>query len=296
MVNSLLFPPILVKKSRLQNGVCWPQGSCQLGKQPASLGESPVYSFPGSHAPHIFIYDRFREDKLVNRTKAEGRGPQQGCRSLASRICRDVCGLKRMLGAGVNLSSSLGSPMLPQYPDSSEIRFPHGWNPTSQLEKVALISQMRRPATVPSLLHVRFPETAANKPSRSIPTPQTLPRSDNPTQSHPQGRNPLYMQWQQGLGHVLLKPGTIEGQVANLLALGIEQEGAHRRRGHVGPGCGPHHGRSHGGYTCGEEEGGRRTRAKEMVSGEKKSYFPICQSLQKHQKFFTPDRCAPDGP
>ena len=105
------------------------------------------------------------------------------------------------------------------------------------------------------------------------------------------------MQRQQGLGHVLLKPGTIEGQVANLLALGIEQEGAHWWRGHVGPGCGPDRGWNHGGYTCGEEEGGRRSRAKETVSGEeKKSYFPICQSLQKHQQFFTLDRCAPDVP
>lgn len=83
------------------------------------------------------------------------------------------------------------------------------------------------------------------------------------------------MQRQQGLGRVLLKPGTIEGQVANLLALGIEQEGAHWWRGHVGPGRGPDHGRSHGGYTCREEEGGGRSRAKEMVSGEeKKSLLP----------------------
>lgn len=58
------------------------------------------------------------------------------------------------------------------------------------------------------------------------------------------------MQRQQGLGHVLLKPGTIEGQVADLLALGIEQEGAHRRRGHVRPGCRPHGGWSDRRYTC----------------------------------------------
>lgn len=71
------------------------------------------------------------------------------------------------------------------------------------------------------------------------------------------------MQRQQGLGCILLKPGAIEGQVANLLALGIEQEGAHRWRGHIWPGRGPDHGWSDGGYTCGREggRGGRGTRA-----------------------------------
>lgn len=38
--------------------------------------------------------------------------------------------------------------------------------------------------------------------------------------------------------------------MANLLALGIEQEGAHGRRGHVRPGRGPDHGWSNCGYTC----------------------------------------------
>lgn len=38
--------------------------------------------------------------------------------------------------------------------------------------------------------------------------------------------------------------------MADLLALGIEQEGAHRRRSHVRPGCGPDHGRGDGGYAC----------------------------------------------
>lgn len=57
------------------------------------------------------------------------------------------------------------------------------------------------------------------------------------------------MQRQQGLGCILLKPGAIEGQVANLLALGIKQEGAHRWRGHIWPGRGPDHGWSDGGYT-----------------------------------------------
>lgn len=61
------------------------------------------------------------------------------------------------------------------------------------------------------------------------------------------------MQRQQGPGHVLLNPGTTEGQVANLLALGIEQERAHGRRGHIGPGRGPEGGRSNRGYTCREE-------------------------------------------
>lgn len=38
--------------------------------------------------------------------------------------------------------------------------------------------------------------------------------------------------------------------MTDLLALGIEQEGAHRRRGHIRPWHGPDRGRSHGGYTC----------------------------------------------
>lgn len=38
--------------------------------------------------------------------------------------------------------------------------------------------------------------------------------------------------------------------MTDLLALGIEQEGAHRRRSHIRPGCGPDHGWGDGGYAC----------------------------------------------
>lgn len=101
------------------------------------------------------------------------------------------------------------------------------------------------------------------------------------------------MQRQQGLGCILLKPGAIEGQVANLLALGIEQEGAHRWRGHIWPGRGPDHGWSDGGYTCGR--GWERRKGNKGRQGDgKKSYFTTYQSLQKYQKFFAQRRCAPD--
>lgn len=140
---------------------------------------------------------------------------------------------------------------------------------------------------------LRFPKiTAKQEPSRSAPAPQTLPGSDNAIQPRPQGRSPLYMQRQQSLGHVLLKPGTIEGQVANLLALGIEQEGAHWWRGHVRPGRGPAGGRSHGGYTCGEEEGGGRSRLKEMVSGEEKSLLPhLPESPETSEVLYSGQMC-----
>lgn len=47
--------------------------------------------------------------------------------------------------------------------------------------------------------------------------------------------------------------------MADLLALGIEQEGADGRRGHIRPGHGPDCGWSNRGYTChGKEEVVRR--------------------------------------
>lgn len=68
------------------------------------------------------------------------------------------------------------------------------------------------------------------------------------------------MQRQQGPGHVLLKPSTTEGQVANLLALGIEQEGAHGRRNHIRPRRGPDHGWSNRGNTCRGKDSEQRER------------------------------------
>lgn len=63
------------------------------------------------------------------------------------------------------------------------------------------------------------------------PAPQTLPGSDNAIQPRPQGEKPT-LHAATVSSYVLLKPGTtLEGKVANLLALGIEQEGAHRWRG-----------------------------------------------------------------
>lgn len=103
------------------------------------------------------------------------------------------------------------------------------------------------------------------------------------------------MQRKQGLGRVLLKPGAIEGQVADLLALGIEQEGAHGWRSHIGPRRGSDGGWSDGGYTCPwesqrcEERGGE-TRA----GGEGSNYFLTYLSLQIHQKFVALTTCAPD--
>lgn len=43
----------------------------------------------------------------------------------------------------------------------------------------------------------------------------------------------LYMQGEQGLGCLLLQSRAVEWQVADLLALGIQQEGPCGRRGHI---------------------------------------------------------------
>lgn len=57
------------------------------------------------------------------------------------------------------------------------------------------------------------------------------------------------MQGEQGLGLLLLQPRAVEGQVADLLPLGVQQEGSRARRRHVGPRRGPDAGRRDAGET-----------------------------------------------
>ena len=97
--------------------------------------------------------------------------------------------------------------------------------------------------------------------------------------------------------------------MADLLALGIEQEGAHGWRAHVGPGRGPGCGWSKCGYTCrGEEEGVRSGEGREQGGweqrgkgtgwvgrGEEKLLSHIPEPPETSQ-VFTLDRCAPDVP
>lgn len=62
--------------------------------------------------------------------------------------------------------------------------------------------------------------------------------------------------------------------MANLLALGIEQEGAHRWRGHIRAGCGPDQRRGDGGDTC------------LWKHGQKEKLF-LCMNLQNYPAFST---------
>lgn len=120
------------------------------------------------------------------------------------------------------------------------------------LRTVAVVHQMSFLARKPG------PQREALCPGPPWAVPEAL-------QTPPHPRAPLYMQRQQGLGRVLLKPGAIEGQVADLLALGIEQEGAHRWRRHVRPWRGAHGGWSDRGYTWPWES--RRGREKHRQAG-----------------------------
>lgn len=59
----------------------------------------------------------------------------------------------------------------------------------------------------------------------------------------------LYMEGEQGLRLLLLQPRAVEGEVADLLSLSVEQKGPRGRWGHVGPGRGPDAGRRDAGET-----------------------------------------------
>lgn len=109
----------------------------------------------------------------------------------------------------------------------------------------------------------------------------------NPHAAPSHTRNPLYMQRQQGPGRVLLKPSTTEGQVANLLALGIEQEGAHGRRNHIRPRRGPDQGRSHRGYTCRGKDSEQREK-ETRVGGERERLLSHRPEPPKTSKVLKP--------
>jgi len=64
------------------------------------------------------------------------------------------------------------------------------------------------------------------------------------------------MQGEQGLRRFLLQPRAVEREVADLLALSVEQKGPRGRWGHVGPGRGPDAGRRDAGETWSINGGG----------------------------------------
>lgn len=87
--------------------------------------------------------------------------------------------------------------------------------------------------------------------SRSI-SPSLTPSllwSHTPCRPAPALEMILYMEGEQGLRLLLLQPRAVEGEVADLLSLSVEQKRPRGRWGHVGPGRGPDAGRRDAGET-----------------------------------------------
>lgn len=82
--------------------------------------------------------------------------------------------------------------------------------------------------------------------------------------------------------------------MTDLLALGIEQEGAHRWRGHVRPGHRPDGGRSNRGDTChGKEQEGIKTGWETRIGGEGEEVtFHIAESPKTSKGFYPRQMCS----
>lgn len=133
-----------------------------------------------------------------------------------------------------------GSPVSTHTPSQPLVCQGSGWRRRSERS----VSAPRQPAQPTS------PQTTINLHEM---TPQTTPARTKGGPERCRMRQPgpeiLYMEGKQRLRRLLLQPRAVEREVADLLALSIEQEGPGGWRGHIGTGRGPDAGRCDAGET-----------------------------------------------